>query len=540
MHYFMRRYQHQFVDSTSAGTVCVTLTANDQPAFCALRQLADSLFTFLGRDSLHSRVELLKEKMIEAFASHSVGYIAGRLYPVVKVVLGLSEEWNVDDTRIHTAQLNQKSEEEILVAVFSQIIGTAVKLLCIDNIHFMCTTSWKVLSGLCIKGCPGLIVLSLRVKSSGHIENFDPLLYSESEITRGAFTSHRTSAGGSDTQDSDLVPSRRVAEFVWFNQSISECRLLELHLKPMSQTTVGLIIQSEVPGALSQSCLSTIYNICRGNPSVLWRIIEYFNESDCLNLTELIERVKDNSVLAFSLENANQSHVAVIKYASVIGEEFSTDQLKSILPPQLCHVVDNAMLSFVDRGTIVPLCDEYYSFISYYMRSMFYKLLPKSDAVAIHTRIAGSIRQMFSASWPSFDYSFCYHCSMSMMKAHRRDGLQHCCFVVGRYLQKEEVEATVTFFEFALVSVYTSGDRRRVLGLLQRAIGCGKKKMMSCDTSESGSIILVHTLVKLERMYHCLRYQMNLTSHYMDCILNVLFNNKKRNQIFVSESYPMK
>mmetsp|Transcript_23624 Transcript_23624/g.34643 ORF Transcript_23624/g.34643 Transcript_23624/m.34643 type:complete len:1106 (-) Transcript_23624:396-3713(-) len=536
IHYFIRRYTKHSQDNNSAihrhhpGVLYVELSVHDEGRYGAVRKLIDAAVSWHGVWTPKSQADFLKETLISAYPDLSLACIASKLYPTVKQALGINDDWTVPGDASSWCSDVEACDIQILSRLCSRLIGHNLRVLCIDNIHFMCPVSWKVLSALCISGHPRLVVLTVRVKSIAGDDHSIPLNYDDSEDQDLANILSMAKVRSAFAQDDSITPTRRITEYAEFRREIGECRRLDLNLKPLSLDTVRKIIASEIPGDIPPSSANTVFNFCRGNPLVLWRLIAYYNMSDCCDINELLYRIKQNSLVALTVEKFTQSHVAILKYASVIGEHFSVSQLKRILPNDLHGSVKYALQLFEDNGTLYPLCDEFYSFTSYLIRSMYYNLLPRSDAVAIHARVVDCLSDMLAPDCPSFDFSFCYHCSMSNLKAHRKRGLLHSSAVIERCIAQKKVESTFPFFEFSIKCIVSNGDRRKVLKLLESCISTAQEEILN----QNEGPLLEQTATKLGELVKKLKSRLDAGYFILNGLM-YLFRGRNR-RIHVTDS----
>lgn len=160
-------------------------------------------------------------------------------------------------------------------------------------------------------------------------------------------------------------------------RQVDQQALFDIVLKPLSKRTVRRIIEKEFPmEMIPQDTIDTVCSISRGNPYLLWKIIQYVRDSGTRNITEIITNIKDNSFLVSMLDNLPQSHCAVLKLASVIGEEFTTDILEKIVPPQLVQQLPTALQNLENRGLLATVSDGCQIFSSSVIRKFVYDLIP--------------------------------------------------------------------------------------------------------------------------------------------------------------------
>jgi predicted ATPase len=153
--------------------------------------------------------------------------------------------------------------------------------------------------------------------------------------------------------------------------------LFDVVLRPLSRRTIRRILEKEFPrDIIQQETIDTVCAISRGNPFLLWKIIQYVHDSGTQNLSLLISNMKDNSFMGSMLDNLSPSHCAVLKIASVIGEEFSKDILEAVVPTELKSQLLSALQNLENRGLVATLFDGYHTFSSSLIRKFVYDLIP--------------------------------------------------------------------------------------------------------------------------------------------------------------------
>jgi predicted ATPase len=162
--------------------------------------------------------------------------------------------------------------------------------------------------------------------------------------------------------------------------------LFDIVLRPLSRRTIRRILEKEFPlEIIPQETIDTVCAISRGNPFLLWKIIQYVRDSGTQNLSELISNMKDNSFMVSMLDNLPPSHCAVLKIASVVGEEFSKDFLEAVTPPELASQLSSALQNLENRGLLATLFDGYHTFSSSLIRKFVYDLIPPRSFLQLPT-----------------------------------------------------------------------------------------------------------------------------------------------------------
>lgn len=173
--------------------------------------------------------------------------------------------------------------------------------------------------------------------------------------------------------------------------------LHELKVEPLVQRSVMELIK--VTLALDQpitdETLTIVMDITHGNPSMLWKIIRYFNDSDYTDFDQAIGQLCDNSLIVSLIEGFTNVQKNVLKYCAAIGEEFSFQVLLSVFPKNEKNLTRaqlyDVLTDLISSGLIVRISNNYYSFKSSLIRKFMYALIPPSVAALMHNEIGNVI-----------------------------------------------------------------------------------------------------------------------------------------------------
>ena len=92
----------------------------------------------------------------------------------------------------------------------------------------------------------------------------------------------------------------------------------------------------------------------------------------------------------------------IIKYASIIGQEFDSPTLEAILPKQFLAGIQNSLELLLESSFILAMDTDdnlpVFCFQNYLIRNALYGLTPPSDAAKIHIRIALYLERTFSSN----------------------------------------------------------------------------------------------------------------------------------------------
>jgi predicted ATPase len=112
------------------------------------------------------------------------------------------------------------------------------------------------------------------------------------------------------------------------------------------------------------------------------------------------------ALILLRIEQLSPEQQLVLKYASVIGSEFSESMLSAILPVQLVPNISQSLESLAEYAFIY--CIEELSGIAIFgfqnelILSTLYELLPPSDAAPVHLAIAEFIESKYSKNLAPF------------------------------------------------------------------------------------------------------------------------------------------
>jgi class 3 adenylate cyclase/Cdc6-like AAA superfamily ATPase len=274
------------------------------------------------------------------------------------------------------------------------ILSDGIPVVAIDDAHFMCSGSWAIINMLSRMGCSAKIILTLRVHESSFFAPSDSsFLYSpgskegdadllDRSLTPGGFDLLENQSASTSSRRTD-TPSRHCSEYLALCRQMDPTELFDIVLRPLSRRTIRRLLEKEFPVIpIPQDTIDVICAISRGSPYLLWKIIQYVRDSGTQNINDMISHLKDNSFMVSMLDNLPQSHGAVLKLASVIGEEFSKELLERIIPSQLVTQLSSALQNLENRGLLATLSEGHYIFSSSVIRKFVYDLIPPRYSIS--------------------------------------------------------------------------------------------------------------------------------------------------------------
>ena len=128
-------------------------------------------------------------------------------------------------------------------------------------------------------------------------------------------------------------------------------------------------------------------------------------------LVESTEQAQQNPLYILvicRLEKLATDLQQIIKYASIIGQEFDSTTLEAILPKQFIAGIQNSLELLLESSFILSMDTDdtmpTFCFQNYLIRNALYGLTPPSEAAKIHIRIALYIERTFASNLRNYYY----------------------------------------------------------------------------------------------------------------------------------------
>eukprot|EP00602_Paraphysomonas_sp_CaronLab_P005393 CAMPEP_0185020946 /NCGR_PEP_ID=MMETSP1103-20130426/3603_1 /TAXON_ID=36769 /ORGANISM="Paraphysomonas bandaiensis, Strain Caron Lab Isolate" /LENGTH=987 /DNA_ID=CAMNT_0027552175 /DNA_START=685 /DNA_END=3648 /DNA_ORIENTATION=+ len=469
-------------------------------------------------------IKLLKS----AFPSHSEREIGMWIFPLIQHQLGIDWHWDLPESdelaiKRSISPTLSPSRAKIVAELLYYILSAGISVVAIDNAHFMCRFTWETITKLASMGINALLCLTVRVHRSyiplyPHTLTEDytqPLGSPESvdhSIERSMSSESMLSKGKSTKLPSRDVPTRHCIEFEAFCGSIHSGCLHSLTLRPLSDRTISTIVENEVNITLSQEALHAVNSISMGNPFLVWKIVNYFKESQTDNINEIVASLKDNSLIVSMLERVSHSSRMIIKTASIIGEEFAVEVLREIISPELKSILRKSLQSLENKGFLVTLADGVVSFSSGIIRKYVYDLVPPSDAQAIHAVIASTMQRLYKNNLSPHIFRLSYHYAMSAQDAPHHLAFEYACQAVTHLLQHGEVESLIPYLEVACNQCTSSTEMAVLSRLMDKCIATTRQKIAATQGNYAQSPILMAVLGRVEHMQATFRPPMGIVA----------------------------
>jgi len=158
---------------------------------------------------------------------------------------------------------------------------------------------------------------------------------------------------------------------------------------------------------ISSGIIDLVLQVSSGNAYWCNVVADFIKERGVKELEDALEK-KENvlrHLIILRMENLESDYQLVLKYASVIGEEFSEMMLLAVLPPHLSQVLPDYLDTLAENG-FVSCIEEYpeliYGFQNDLIRETLSGLLPIRDVSSISLLIARFIETSYSTNLRPF------------------------------------------------------------------------------------------------------------------------------------------
>jgi len=194
-----------------------------------------------------------------------------------------------------------------------------------------------------------------------------------------------------------------------------------LVLEPLSTTAVENLIDSLVPG-LDAGLRRRIVSAAAGLPLFVHSMVSMLIDRQILRrvadgweLTGEVESVivppSVQAVLSARLERLNSDERSLIERASLVGEEFSIDDIEVLSPPNELDSLPSVLDTLVRRDLIrhSPARNDVFRFTHMLIRDIAYREMPKKVRAELHERFAEWIEGRKPERSTAYDEILGYH-----------------------------------------------------------------------------------------------------------------------------------
>eukprot|EP00602_Paraphysomonas_sp_CaronLab_P008623 CAMPEP_0185034408 /NCGR_PEP_ID=MMETSP1103-20130426/24281_1 /TAXON_ID=36769 /ORGANISM="Paraphysomonas bandaiensis, Strain Caron Lab Isolate" /LENGTH=1227 /DNA_ID=CAMNT_0027571053 /DNA_START=145 /DNA_END=3825 /DNA_ORIENTATION=+ len=533
--------------------VFVSLRSEDDATqWSAIRKIFYSLLAVMNDSNVQCEKANIVNVISLAFSGRKNAYISSTVFPILKSVLDLKWSWESDNQatiRRSCTQLFESTPAEVVGQLFFYMLSAGVAVLAVDDAHFMCRSSWEAMTHLCRMGSSAMLVLTVRINGTSATSllsrSMDHQCSGENTALSGSAHSHDRSPSStrsrspanslndmamgsffendeeSLTCDSLLqlshgspakmahkgsasslkTPARHSVEYSRFCSSVQTGCLHKLALRPLNQRIISNILQNEGFSNVSSHAVHAILSVSRGNPFLLWKIIDYCHESQHTDIDDIISSMADNSLIVTMLERVPHIARSILKTASIIGEEFHVTLLGEVIPDEVRPSMERVLQILENKGFLITLFDDVMAFSSDLMRKFAYDLVPPSDAKSLHASVAAAIVKLYNNS-TSHSLSLAYHYVHSGHPSPHRETFHACCQAVNVCLAQREVESVLPFLDGAFKHYCGQSQLNDLMDLTTKAIRMTRSKLIDVKLSETSleSPLLKSLLDKLNEI----------------------------------------
>ena len=161
----------------------LSLTSNDDNMpFSTIKKLIEYLLAWIVNGDRLNQLNILHSMILASFPMYSKCIIRFYLYPLLRETLDLKSEWSLDiletieTTELCPSTISHENIHLLIAQLLYFMLSSGIPVLAIDNVHFMCSDSWIVITHLCRIGCAPKIILTIRVHESGTLLSSDTVL----------------------------------------------------------------------------------------------------------------------------------------------------------------------------------------------------------------------------------------------------------------------------------------------------------------------------------------------------------------------------
>eukprot|EP00981_Chlorochromonas_danica_P015276 scaffold11522_cov239-Ochromonas_danica.AAC.3 len=264
----------------------------------------------------------------------------------------------------------------------------------IEDAHYCDELSWNELHLLLIGTDLNAVVL-LTMRSSAtvkppigdspkvdHRGGRKSVLISQNEVLELEHNSNNTGH-----ENSTVVEMNSLNE-----PEVKDILLHTLQVQDISNDLVKLVL--DVSSGNAFWCKSIAFFIKERGAEAFEKAAEH--ESRVNSLKQLI---------LLRMEKLDVDHQLILKYASIIGDEFSEKMLKKVLPERLWPKLNETMEMLAEHGFVLCIAESpqlVFGFQNDLIRQTIYELTPPKDAASVHLTIAEFIEVEYAKNLRPF------------------------------------------------------------------------------------------------------------------------------------------
>jgi predicted ATPase/class 3 adenylate cyclase len=221
-----------------------------------------------------------------------------------------------------------------------------------------------------------------------------------------------------------LLAHRTLQNEVTAERLVTELRSRRLHhhipVRELSQAEISALLEATLDERISPELLTFIGERVQGNPFFALELVAALREADQLQLTArgltIVEGIKSlnvpqtvQGVVQARLDSLNQADQLLLKYAAVIGREFSVTILAESLPDGLYTLpsLQARLVALQDAGYIYTVKPErVFAFKHAILQEVIYQSMLSEQRAEIHHSVALSIQRQMPEAIELLAYHF--------------------------------------------------------------------------------------------------------------------------------------
>jgi len=326
------------------------------------------------RGFLYSMIsQCLGSAKVESMTNDLLCYISESNYQdsgkssIHQFLLSAFSSRKINDVR----PLPHLDDHDVLILLRFMAIQHQVASFVVEGAEHLSEESWEQLYHISVTNWPIVIVLSIAEKEQRQeSEAYDSSDSFNTPRTHSMLTYSRSLSACSADDSANIVEDSNMVRL------LSNTNTTYIRLTPMSYEEVTAAVQSAMH-SVTADAVAHIYELSAGNHFWVALLIQYAMELGVNEFTYMISNVEHRDVLATAiLSRLRDKEYHIAKVASVIGIDFQMSTLRRILPHTLQADLKMSMDELVDKGVLLMIDVESYSFQSALLRDLVYHLIP--------------------------------------------------------------------------------------------------------------------------------------------------------------------
>lgn len=326
--------------------------------------------------------------------------------------------------------ITSRGLEMVLCKALQLLLSTEPRVIVVDNMQYADESSWKGFYTLLNSDIRGVIIMTLVLTNTIIVKEEN-----QSPRRKPGALSHSLRIGGqqpaslnricsstprdqTDSATTGFTPNYsdggaslgRAGLPSIYTTMVARNQVKRIYLAPLTEKeTQKYVCQALKCTEISATIVDAIMQLSSGNMYWIKEAALYIAEQgEEAFLSTLRGSTSPLTVLIMCrLEKLSFAAQAVLKYASVIGEEFDHAVLASSVPPQFQHSLNASLDTLIQFGFISVSNEDplMFKFLNQTIRSELYEVIPVSESAVIHTVVADQILACSDTEALEFLYS---------------------------------------------------------------------------------------------------------------------------------------